>query len=63
MSIDFFLLYGVTVTIFFILMVSWGAMFLDRHVLERLAITGLPNRNEMNRFFETHIGNESNGKA
>lgn len=64
-SIDFFLLYGVTVTIFFILMVSWGAMFLDRHVLERLAyhdtITGLPNRNEMNRFFETHIGNESIG--
>lgn len=64
-SIDFFLLYGVTVTIFIILMVSWGAMFIDRHVLERLAyqdtITGLPNRNEMNRFFETHIGNESIG--
>lgn len=64
-SIDFFLLYGVTVTIFIILMVSWGAMFFDRHVLEKMAyqdtITGLPNRNEMNRFFDTHIGNESIG--
>jgi len=64
-SIDFFLLYGVTVTIFIILMVSWGAMFIDRHVLEKMAyqdtITGLPNRNEMNRFFDTHIGKESIG--
>lgn len=64
-SVDPFLLYGVTVTIFIILFISWGAMFFDRHVLERLAyqdaITGLPNRNEMNRFFDKHIGNESIG--
>ncbi|PYI52716.1 bifunctional diguanylate cyclase/phosphodiesterase [Paenibacillus flagellatus] len=64
-GVDLFLLYGVTVTIFIILMVSWGAMFFDRHVLERMAyedpITGLPNRNEMNRFFDTHLGNESIG--
>ncbi|MFC0216015.1 EAL domain-containing protein [Paenibacillus chartarius] len=64
-DIDMFLLYGVTVTIFIILFVSWGAMFFDRHVLERMAyedsITGLPNRNEMNRFFDTHIGKESLG--
>ncbi|MGO4787300.1 EAL domain-containing protein [Paenibacillus sp. 2KB_20] len=54
-SVDSFLLYCVTVTIFAILLISWGAMFFDRHVLEKLAyqdtITGLPNRNEMNRFF------------
>ncbi|MGG3508914.1 EAL domain-containing protein [Paenibacillus lautus] len=54
-SVDSFLLYCVTVTIFAILVISWGAMFFDRHVLEKLAyqdtITGLPNRNEMNRFF------------
>ena len=64
-SVDMLLLYGVTVTIFSILFVSWSAMFFDRHVLEKMAyrdsITGLPNRNEMNRFFETHIGNETVG--
>lgn len=52
---DLFLLYGVTVMIFLVLLVSWGAMYLDRHVLERMAyqdtVTGLPNRNEMNRYF------------
>lgn len=61
-SVDFLLLYGVTVAIFAILLISWGAMFFDRHVLERLAyqdtITGLPNRNEMNRFFETNSETE-----
>ncbi|PJN51449.1 Cyclic di-GMP phosphodiesterase Gmr [Paenibacillus sp. GM2FR] len=61
-SVDFLLLYGVTVTIFVILLISWGAMFFDRHVLEKLAyqdtITGLPNRNEMNRFFETNAETE-----
>ncbi|MFT4415009.1 EAL domain-containing protein [Fredinandcohnia humi] len=64
-SVDFFLLYGVTVTIFIILFVSWGAMFFDRHVLEKMAfqdtITGLPNRNEMNRFFDTQVSNENIG--
>ncbi|PYI54082.1 bifunctional diguanylate cyclase/phosphodiesterase [Paenibacillus flagellatus] len=64
-NVDLFLLYGVTVTIFLILMVSWGAIFFDRHVLEKMAyqdaITGLPNRNEMNRFFDTHEGDESLG--
>ncbi|MGV3465580.1 MAG: EAL domain-containing protein, partial [Heyndrickxia sp.] len=62
---DFFLLYGVTIAVFLILFISWGAMFFDRHVLERLAyqdaITGLPNRNEMNRFFHTYVGDESIG--
>lgn len=59
---DLFLLWGVTVTVFLILLVSWGAMFFDRHVLEKLAfldsLTDLPNRNEMNRFFDTHAGKE-----
>nr|WP_259548190.1 bifunctional diguanylate cyclase/phosphodiesterase [Heyndrickxia oleronia] len=62
---DSFLLYGVTVTIFIILFVSWGAVFFDRTVLEKLAyqdtITRLPNRNEMNRFFDTYSGNETIG--
>ncbi|MEN2766985.1 bifunctional diguanylate cyclase/phosphodiesterase [Ornithinibacillus xuwenensis] len=64
-SIDFFLLYGVTVTIFIILLVSWAAQYFDRHVLEKMAyqdsITGLPNRNEMNRFFDTKLSTESIG--
>ncbi|GAK39144.1 diguanylate cyclase [Paenibacillus sp. TCA20] len=61
-SVDLFLLYGVTVATFIILLVSWCALFLDRHVLERMAyedsLTGLPNRNEMNRFFDTYAGDE-----
>ncbi|MFD2660579.1 bifunctional diguanylate cyclase/phosphodiesterase [Paenibacillus thailandensis] len=64
-SVDLFLLYGVTVTIFIMLFISWGAMFFDRYVLEKMAyqdtITGLPNRNEMNRFFNTYAENESVG--
>ncbi|GAA0135820.1 bifunctional diguanylate cyclase/phosphodiesterase [Paenibacillus sp. YSY-4.3] len=64
-GVDLFLLFGVTVVICIILLVSWGALFFDRHVLERLAyldaITGLPNRNEMNRFFDSHVGTEKIG--
>ncbi|MCM3702111.1 bifunctional diguanylate cyclase/phosphodiesterase [Paenibacillus macerans] len=60
---DIYLLFAVTVTIFIILLVSWGAMFFDRHVLEKMAymdaITGLPNRNEMNRFFDKYTGEET----
>ncbi|MFM1653749.1 EAL domain-containing protein [Brevibacillus sp. B_LB10_24] len=50
------LLAGVTVSTFFILMVSLGAMYFDRHVLEKMAyrdqLTGLPNRYELNRYFD-----------
>ncbi|WP_110932222.1 bifunctional diguanylate cyclase/phosphodiesterase [Paenibacillus bouchesdurhonensis] len=64
-GLDLFLLFGVTLVIFIILLVSWGALFFDRHVLEKLAyldsITGLPNRNEMNRFFDSHVGTEKIG--
>ncbi|MGN7479057.1 bifunctional diguanylate cyclase/phosphodiesterase [Solibacillus silvestris] len=60
-----FLLYGVTVTIFIILSFSWGAMYFDRNVLEKMAyrdaLTSLPNRHEMNRFFERLAGNENIG--
>ncbi|WP_055107524.1 putative bifunctional diguanylate cyclase/phosphodiesterase [Paenibacillus ihumii] len=63
--VDLFLLLGVTVVISVILLISWVALFFDRHVLERLAyldsITGLPNRNEMNRFFDSHVGTEKLG--
>lgn len=62
-NIDLLLLYSVTAVIFLILLISWGAMFFDRHVLEKMAyrdsLTGLPNRNEMNRYFDTHAGSES----
>lgn len=64
-GIDLFLLYSVLITTLFILFISWGAMFFDRNVLEKMAyqdaITGLPNRNEMNKFFDTFIGNETIG--
>ncbi|WLV24035.1 EAL domain-containing protein [Aciduricibacillus chroicocephali] len=59
-GLDPVLLYGVTVIIFILLLTSWGAMFFERHVLERLAyadsISGLPNRNDMNRHFHSNAG-------
>ncbi|WP_342768259.1 bifunctional diguanylate cyclase/phosphodiesterase [Fontibacillus phaseoli] len=62
---DYTLLLGVSIVIFSIFLVSWGALFFDRYYLEKMAyldtITGLPNRNEMNRFFDIHNGDESIG--
>jgi len=62
-DLDPVLLYGVTVIIFILLLTSWGAMFFERHVLERLAyadsISGLPNRNDMNRYFHLNASNRS----
>ncbi len=62
-SLNLFLLYGVTITIVLILFISWAAVFFDRTILKKMAyqdnITGLPNRNEMNRFFDTYVGNKS----
>lgn len=64
-SIDPFLLFGVSIIIFIIFFISWGAMFFDRNVLEKMAyqdaLTGLPNRYEMNRFFEKHVGKDNVG--
>ncbi|AZK46940.1 bifunctional diguanylate cyclase/phosphodiesterase [Paenibacillus lentus] len=62
---ELFLLLCVMIVIFIILLVSWGALIFERHVLEKLAyldsVTGLPNRNEMNRFFDSHVGTEKIG--
>ncbi|WP_028551685.1 bifunctional diguanylate cyclase/phosphodiesterase [Paenibacillus sp. UNC451MF] len=65
LSVDPLLLGGVTLSVCVILLVSWVTVLLDRHVLEKMAytdsITGLPNRNEMNRFFDTYMGEDSLG--
>ncbi|WP_232697978.1 bifunctional diguanylate cyclase/phosphodiesterase [Brevibacillus daliensis] len=62
-EINWFLLIGVLLAMLFILIISWVAMFFDRHILEKLAysdsLTGLPNRHEMNRYFEEHTENLS----
>jgi len=53
---SFFLVIGVSLAMLLILAVSWGAIFFDRHVLERMAysdpLTGLANRHDLTRFFE-----------
>lgn len=52
---QFFLLVGVALSTFIILAVSWGAIFFERHVLEKMAysdqLTNLPNRHDLQRYF------------
>jgi len=64
-EIDPILLYGVTAIVVILLLTSWGAMYFERHVLEKLAfadtISGLPNRNDMNRYFALHSGEIGTG--
>ena len=59
--VDSFLLYAVTISILIILFIAWIAVRFDRQVLEKMAymdsLTGLANRNDMNRFFEKHSKN------
>ncbi|MGG6314368.1 diguanylate cyclase domain-containing protein [Paenibacillus macerans] len=54
---DLLAVYGVTAALFIIFLVSWFVLASDRRTLEQMAyqdpLTGLPNRNEMNRFFDT----------
>lgn len=55
-----FPLYGVALTVLFILIALWVTLLYDRRVLEKLAysdsLTGLPNRHEMDRFFDRRSG-------
>ncbi|MFF2483171.1 EAL domain-containing protein [Paenibacillus sp. NPDC058071] len=54
--LNLFLLIGVSLAILLIMLVTWGAIYFDRTVLERMAfsdpLTGLSNRHAMNRYFE-----------
>ncbi|MFH5181362.1 putative bifunctional diguanylate cyclase/phosphodiesterase [Paenibacillus sp. TAB 01] len=60
-----FLLIGVALSACFILAVSWTAIFLDRNVLERMAytdaLTGLPNRHHLVRYFEESFSRPVSG--
>lgn len=53
---DVILLTGVSLVTLFMLAISGGAVFLDRHVLERMAyndpLTDLPNRHGLERYFK-----------
>lgn len=56
METDVILLTGVSIVTLFMLAVSGGAVFLDRHALERMAyhdpLTELPNRHGLERYFK-----------
>lgn len=51
--------------LFIVFLISWRALVAERQVMEQLAyrdsLTGLPNRNEMNRFFDTYKSDENMG--
>lgn len=56
METDVILLTGVSLVTLFMLAISGGAVFLDRHVLEQMAyhdpLTELPNRHGLERYFK-----------
>ncbi|WP_379130134.1 EAL domain-containing protein [Paenibacillus sp. sgz500958] len=62
---DVILLTGVSLVTLFMFLVSGGAVFLDRNVLERMAyhdpLTELPNRHGLERYFENEFFSESPG--
>lgn len=64
-SIDFILLFGVVLAIFSVLLITWSVMFMERYAFEKMAyhdaLTGLPNRREINRFFSRELQNEEIG--
>lgn len=62
---DVILLMGVALVTLFMLAISGGAVFLDRHVLERMAyhdpLTELPNRHGLERYFQNDFFGSSSG--
>ncbi|MGV7114589.1 putative bifunctional diguanylate cyclase/phosphodiesterase [Paenibacillus kyungheensis] len=60
-----FLITGVAVVTFLILAISWAAIFVERHILERMAysdpLTGLPNRHGLQRYFEKEFKLQKEG--
>lgn len=64
-SLDLFLLFGVTIAIICILLITWSATFMEHYAVEKMAyhdaLTGLPNRHEMNRFFRYELKDEEIG--
>jgi diguanylate cyclase (GGDEF)-like protein len=65
METDVVLLMGVSLVTLFMLAVSGGAVFLDRHVLERMAyydpLTELPNRHGLERYFKDEFFGSRSG--
>ncbi|MCH1639414.1 diguanylate cyclase [Paenibacillus timonensis] len=57
MNVDLLAVYGVAAALLLVFLFSWLTLVADRRSLEQMAyrdaLTGLPNRNEMNRFFDT----------
>jgi diguanylate cyclase (GGDEF)-like protein len=60
-----FLLFGIALAMSVILLVSWAAVYFDRHVLERMAysdpLTGLANRHVLDRAFEERLSPDAGG--
>lgn len=56
---------GVSLVTLFMLAISGGAVFLDRHVLERMAyydpLTDLPNRHGLVRYFKDEFFGSRSG--
>lgn len=65
METDVILLTGVSLVTLFMLAISGGAVFLDRHVLERMAyhdpLTELPNRHGLERYFRDEFFGDNPG--
>lgn len=65
MQSDVVLMMGVSLVTLIMLGISAGAVFLDRHVLERMAyhdpLTGLPNRHGLERYFEVDFFSGTSG--
>lgn len=65
MQTDVVLLTGVSLVTLFMFAISGGAVFLDRHVLERMAyhdpLTELPNRHGLEKYFESDFFRGTSG--